>query len=108
MTQPPIKFPATALSITADAESLVKESRHRRDTLVQSLTLEKATFSNVVLPLAQMENDFTKSANLLSFYRHISPDRDIRTAISRTVISQEIKKRPTSSFGIMTFTAIAS
>jgi metallopeptidase MepB len=83
MHQPPIKFPVTPVSITADAESLVRESRHRRDELIQNISLEQATFANVMLPLAHMQNDFTMKANLLSFYRHVSADDNIRTASAK-------------------------
>jgi metallopeptidase MepB len=83
MVQPPINFAATPASITADAERLVKESKHRRDELVRNIAPEQATFANVMLPLAQIQNDFTVKANVLAFYRHVSADVDIRAASAK-------------------------
>ena len=83
MDQPSLKFSVTSASITADAESLARESRHQRDELVRNIAPEQATFASVMLPLAHMQNDFTIKANLLSFYRHVSADDNIRIASAK-------------------------
>lgn len=83
MIQPSLNFYATPASITADAECLVRESKHQRDELVRNIAPEQATFANVMLPLAQMQNDFAVVANRLCFYRHVSANADIRTASAK-------------------------
>lgn len=75
-----IEFSATSASITTGAERLVRASRCERDELVQDIAPEWATFANVMVPLAQMENDFAAKSRVLSFYRHVSVDPDIRAA----------------------------
>lgn len=83
MRQPCIDFSATAASIATDAERLVRESRQQWDELVQNVTPDKATFTNVILFLAQVQNKFTIEANILSFYRHVSTDANIRAASAK-------------------------
>ncbi|KAJ6789546.1 hypothetical protein PWT90_08815 [Aphanocladium album] len=80
MNQPYIDFSATAASIAADAQRLVSESRRERDELVRKVTPEKATFANVMLCLAQIQNKFTIQANVLAFHRHVSTDAEVRAA----------------------------
>ncbi|OAQ99621.1 hypothetical protein LLEC1_04745 [Akanthomyces lecanii] len=80
MFQPCLDFSATPAAITANAERLVKSSRCRRDELVRTIAPEQATFANVMVPLAHMQNDFTIESNVLSFHRHVSEDADIRAA----------------------------
>ncbi|KAL7927015.1 hypothetical protein ACQKWADRAFT_327005 [Trichoderma austrokoningii] len=82
MIQPSLNLSVTPASIAADAERLVRESRNRRDELVRDIAPEQATFANVMIPLAQMQNDFAVEANVLSFYRHVSAD-DIRAASAK-------------------------
>ncbi|KAJ2972078.1 hypothetical protein NQ176_g7360 [Zarea fungicola] len=83
MIQPYIDFSATPASITADAERLVIEARHQRDELVRNIVPEQATFTNVMLALAQMQDNFAIEANILSFYRRVSADADIRAASAK-------------------------
>lgn len=83
MLQTSLNFSATPASITADAERLVRESKHQRDELVRNIAPEQATFANVMLPLAQMQNDFAVKANVLCFYRQASANGDIRTASAK-------------------------
>lgn len=52
--QPSLNFSTTPASITADAERLVRESKHQRDELVGNIAPDKVPFANVMLPLAQM------------------------------------------------------
>ncbi|TQV96368.1 hypothetical protein V2A60_003219 [Cordyceps javanica] len=80
MIQPCIDFSVTPASVTASAERLVRVSRCQRDELVQNVAPEQATFANVMVPLAHMQNDFTIESNVLSFYRHVSDDVDVRAA----------------------------
>lgn len=83
MIQPSLEFSATPASITAGAERLVRESKHQRDELGRNIAPEQATFANVMLPLAQLQNDFAVEANVLCFYRHVSANADIRTASAK-------------------------
>lgn len=83
MIQPPLNFSVTPASIAADAERLVRESKHRRDELVRNIAPKQATFANVMLPLAQMQDDFALEANVLGFYRDVSANADIRTASAK-------------------------
>lgn len=80
MNQSYIDFSATAASIAADAQRLVRECRHQQDELVRKVAPGQATFANVMLSLAQIQNKFTTKANVLAFYRHVSIDADIRAA----------------------------
>jgi metallopeptidase MepB len=83
MIQPPPRFTATPESIAEDAQRLVEHSRRSRDELVRSVAPSAATFANVMLPLAHMENDFALQANILGFYRHVSGDHQIRDASAK-------------------------
>lgn len=81
--QPPPRFAATSDSIAEDAERLVRRSRRFQDDLIQTVTPSAATFSNVILPLANMENEFALRSKILCFYRHVSEDANIRAASNK-------------------------
>ena len=78
--QPPLRFTAKADSIAGDAQLLVQHARQLQDELAQRVAASAATFSNVVVPLAHMENGFALQSNILSFYQHVSDDDQIRDA----------------------------
>jgi metallopeptidase MepB len=45
--------------------------------------LETTTFKNVVLPVALKKNESSLSENIISFYQHVSPHKNLRDASAK-------------------------
>ncbi|KAK2616083.1 hypothetical protein N8I77_002792 [Diaporthe amygdali] len=82
-TQPPPAFSKSPRSILNSAQRLVENVRRLQDELVRTITPSAATFSNVMLPLVHMENEFRSQANLLGFYSQVSEDEELREASTK-------------------------
>ncbi|PYI01611.1 metallopeptidase MepB [Aspergillus sclerotiicarbonarius CBS 121057] len=80
--QPPPLFTATPTSIIEDAKRLIDQSRKVQDQVVSTVQPENATFQNTLLPLAQEENRVSVYRYVLTFYRDVSPDAELRKASS--------------------------
>jgi metallopeptidase MepB len=85
--QAPPLFTTNPHSITEDAERLLEQSRRIQASVVESVDISTATFANVLLPLAQDENNRQKEAHILEFYQHVSSNEELRVA-SREVEAQ--------------------
>jgi metallopeptidase MepB len=81
--QAPPVFTGTPTSIIEDTRRLIERSRKAQDYIVDGVTPDTATFANVLVPLAHTENTMAVEANILGFYKHVSPDSRLRDASSK-------------------------
>lgn len=79
---PPI-FLTTPRAILDSARKLIEHLRRLQDGLVKTIVPSEATFMNVLLPLAHMDNTFQMQANSLGFYRYVSDDQVLREASTK-------------------------
>src|SRR5947207_9587843 len=80
--QAPPVFTGTPTSIVDDTKRLIERSRKAQDQVAGTVQSEAATFANVLLPLAYVENARALDANILRFYQDVSPDSKLRDASS--------------------------
>ena len=81
--QAPPSFVATTTSLIDDAKSICDSTRKLLDKLANEITPETATFSNVVLPLAEDENKSSLQTRIIGFYQAVSTDSKLRDASSK-------------------------
>ena len=63
-----------------DTEKLIDISRRLQDKLVSDVSPEKASFDNVLLPLAYDENESSIESHIICFYQAVSADQPLRDA----------------------------
>lgn len=78
--QPPPVISEVSTSIVADAKGLIARSRKLHDQIVDDVRPDSATFANVLVPLAHIDNMIANEGNLLGFYQAVSPNPDLREA----------------------------
>ncbi|KAI9750644.1 MAG: hypothetical protein M1815_001679 [Lichina confinis] len=78
--QRPPTFTATPGSLVKDTEKLIDISRRLQDKLVSDVSPEKASFDNVLLPLAYDENESSIESHIICFYQAVSADQPLRDA----------------------------
>lgn len=78
--QAPPVFTATPTSLLDDTRRILAKSRKVSDDTVQNVSPDKATFQNVVLPLAQDENEILLESNIIGFYQAVSTKKELRDA----------------------------
>ncbi|SPN98406.1 related to metalloproteinase [Cephalotrichum gorgonifer] len=78
--QPPPLFTGTAESIVADSKALCDTTRSVLDKVVASETADKGTFSSVMLPQLEDENEANLSARILGFYQYVSGNEALRSS----------------------------
>ncbi|KAK5055997.1 hypothetical protein LTR84_012548 [Exophiala bonariae] len=78
--QAPPSFTATPDSVLADTKSMLASSKKVTDDIVVSISLKDASFKNVLLPMANDENQQTLKAHILGFYQSVSTDQALRDA----------------------------
>ncbi|UKZ82543.1 hypothetical protein TrVFT333_010332 [Trichoderma virens FT-333] len=78
--EPPPLFEATPSSITERAQQLIQRLRQAQTQIIDTVLREDATFSNVLLPLAQAENAVSAERWLVTSYRNFSPDAALQDA----------------------------
>ncbi|KAL2061547.1 hypothetical protein VTL71DRAFT_6924 [Oculimacula yallundae] len=81
--QAPPLFTATASSLVSDARALCEKTRSLYDTIVANVKPEDATFENVVLPMAQDEDDVALQSRIIGFYQAVSTSAELRDASSK-------------------------
>jgi len=80
--QAPPSFKHNSETVLSDTKKLIEKSRSLQDSIVKSVTPEKANFENVIKPLATDENEFSFVSHILGFYQYMSTDAALRTASS--------------------------
>ncbi|KAK8176115.1 thimet oligopeptidase [Phyllosticta citrichinensis] len=78
--QAPPKFTATPQSLLDDTKRLLDQSRKIQDDIVAQVPPEKATFSNVLLPVAQDDDQMSLESHILGFYSAVSTEKALRDA----------------------------
>lgn len=78
--QPPPLFEAKPSSVTERAEQLIQGLRQAQKRVIDAVGIDDATFSNVLLPLAQAENAVSAERWLLTCYRNFSPNEALQEA----------------------------
>lgn len=78
--QPPPLFTGTPETIVPDAKKLCDSTRTLLDKVVADETPDKGTFSSVMLPQLEDENDANLSARILGFYQFVSANEALRNS----------------------------
>lgn len=78
--QPPPLFTGTKESIVADAKAVCDSTRSLLDKVVAAESPEKGTFTSVMLPQLEDENEVNLSARILGFYQYVSANEALRNA----------------------------
>lgn len=81
--QAPPVFTATESSLIDDAKSICERTRKLLDKIVADVTLETATFQNVVFPMAEDENEAGLANRIIGFYQAVSTDSKLRDASTK-------------------------
>ena len=76
---PPI-FTATPSSLVEDTKRLIEQSRVLEDSIVKDVPGGQASFKNVLLPMAQEDNEMSLESHILGFYQAVSTDKALRDA----------------------------
>jgi metallopeptidase MepB len=80
--QAPPVFTGNPNSIVDDARRLIERSRKVQTQVAENVQPDAATFANVLLPLAHVENAMALEAHILGFYKAVSTDSKLRDASS--------------------------
>ena len=78
--QAPPSFTATPDSVVADTKVMLANSKKLTDDIVARISAKDASFKNVLLPMANDENQQTLKAHILGFYQSVSTDQALRDA----------------------------
>ena len=78
--QPPPLFTHTPDTLIKDVVALIESSKALQDKVVKDVSLDKATFDNVLLPFAQDDNTMSLSSHIIGFYQAVSASSDMRNA----------------------------
>ncbi|KAF2180573.1 metallopeptidase MepB [Zopfia rhizophila CBS 207.26] len=78
--QAPPKFTATPSSLIEDTKRLIDRSRSVQDGIVKDIAPEKASFENVLLPIARDDNKMAIESHIIGFYQAVSTDQKLRDA----------------------------
>jgi metallopeptidase MepB len=78
--QAPPVFTATPQSVVEDTKTLLAKSKKITDDIVAQVAEKDAGFKNVLLPMAQDEDQSTLSTHILGFYQSVSTDQKLRDA----------------------------
>ncbi|KAJ4861385.1 hypothetical protein T069G_02339 [Trichoderma breve] len=79
--EPPPLFGATSSFITERARQLIQRLRQAQRQIMDTLSPEDASFSNILMPLAQAENAASADRWLVTSYRNFSPDANITATL---------------------------
>ena len=78
--QAPPVFTGTPSSIIEDTKRLIDKSRGLQDKIVAEIQPDDATFEDVLLPMAQDENQMALEAHIIGFYQSVSTNQDLRNS----------------------------
>ncbi|KAI1978913.1 metalloendopeptidase [Ophidiomyces ophidiicola] len=78
--QAPPLFTGTPSSVVENTKRLIARSRKVQDDVVGNVTLDTATFEQVLRPLATDENVMALESHILGFYQSVSTDAKLRDA----------------------------
>ncbi|RXG48793.1 hypothetical protein VDGE_07942 [Verticillium dahliae] len=78
--QAPPTFTGTKDSIVADAKKMCAKTRALLDKISADVSVDKATFQDVMAPIIKDENEAALEGRLLGFYQYVAADAELRTA----------------------------
>lgn len=78
--QAPPAFIGTKDSIIGDAKAICETTRSLLDKIVADIPADKATFTSVLAPTAEDENETQLKNRILTFYQYVSGNADLRNA----------------------------
>lgn len=78
--QAPPLFTGTPESVVKDTKEMLAQSKKLIDTVVEQVSEKNATFNNVLLPMAQDDNEQALTAHILGFYQSVSTNEALRDA----------------------------
>ncbi|KAL8867884.1 MAG: hypothetical protein Q9174_005369 [Haloplaca sp. 1 TL-2023] len=78
--QAPPVFSGTPTSVIEDIKSLIEKSRGISDKIAADVKESDATFKDVMVPMAQDENQMGLTAPIIGFYQAVSTDQALRNA----------------------------
>ncbi|KAE8140092.1 peptidase family M3-domain-containing protein [Aspergillus pseudotamarii] len=78
--QQPPTFTATPVSIIQDAKYLIERAREGQNLIKRNVQFNTATFTNVILPLAHIDNALASKSHILVFYKAVSANHELRNA----------------------------
>ncbi|QKX52953.1 uncharacterized protein TRUGW13939_00024 [Talaromyces rugulosus] len=78
--QQPPSFTANPVSITQDTKYLIVHAREGQNQIKRNVQPSTATFTNVILPLAHIDNALASKSHILVFYRAVSTSPELRNA----------------------------
>ncbi|KAJ5963101.1 hypothetical protein N7481_013406 [Penicillium waksmanii] len=81
----PPSFHVSPLELTRMAVDLIKEIETATKKLLDKLSPQDATFDNVVLPMATIDNNIKSKVQFLAFFQAVSPSLELRQASSVAV-----------------------
>ena len=79
--KPPV-FTGTPQSVVDDTNRLIDKSRSIMDEITAKLKEENASFNDVILPMAQSDDEMGLEAHIIGFYQSVSIDQAVRDASS--------------------------
>lgn len=86
------QFTTSPIALAEAAASLITEMRTFEDGLVQEVDVPNASFANVILPLAHVENKWILMSNTIRFYSSVSADDKLRDGSrAANVLLQEFR-----------------
>ncbi|KAM6508681.1 hypothetical protein FSOLCH5_011678 [Fusarium solani] len=88
--QSPPSFTTTPSALLAETSSNISSTTALEDSLVSTLTLSTATFSNLLLPILHHDHNVSKSGLIARLFSSVSEDKDLRDA-SRKVEEMTLK-----------------
>ncbi|KNG91709.1 putative thimet oligopeptidase [Aspergillus nomiae NRRL 13137] len=78
--QPPPTFTANPATIIQDTKFLIERARESQSQIKRNIQPNTATFNNVILPLAHIDNALASKSHILVFYRAVSTNPELRNA----------------------------
>jgi metallopeptidase MepB len=81
----PPKFSFTVAEINAKAISLVQQTKAGINNIISSVNPQNATFDNVLVPIAHIENELSYDMETIALLESVSPAAEIRKAASDAI-----------------------
>ena len=73
-------FTATPVSIIQDTKDLIERAREGQNQIKRDVQFNTATFINVILPLAHIDNTVASKSHILVFFSAVSANPELRNA----------------------------
>lgn len=77
--QKPVSWNHTPETVISETEKLIDDAK-KLDDLIGSIPIESATIETVIKPYADLENKQAGLSNQLTFYQHVSANKELREA----------------------------